>query len=214
MIEGLKIKVCGMRDPGNIRDLCALEPDLIGYIFYSGSKRYVGDEPDPEIFRIPSASVQKVGVFVDEEKEHVVRLYETHGLAMVQLHGSESPEYCLFLAERGVPIIKTYSPERIPSKGKIAEYLETVNYLLFDTPSESFGGSGIKFDWDLIRKYKLPFPFFLSGGIGPDDVNAIKDISHDWLFAVDINSRFEVEPGIKDIGLLKEFIEALRDTNG
>jgi len=199
-----------MRDRDNIRELCMLLPDFIGFIFYPGSARYVGENPDPDIFRIPATNIGKVGVFVDEDLDNLCFLFEKYHLDLVQLHGSETPEYCFQLFERGIPIIKTHIPTGDNFSAQINNYMEQVKYILFDTPSETYGGSGRKFNWDLTCNYSTPLPFFLSGGIGPDDVELIKGIQHDWFYAVDINSRFEKTPGIKEVGLIKRFIETLR----
>lgn len=211
MFSPLRIKVCGMRDSSNIAELCELGPDFIGYIFYPGSKRYVGDRPDSEIFKIAGPSIKKVGVFVDEDADQILRKVEKYGLDMVQLHGTESPEYCFRLVENEISVIKAFSPVRTNSPHNIGDYIELVKYILFDTPGDSFGGSGEKFNWELIMDYSIPFPFILSGGIAPEDAEAVKAIQHDWLYAVDVNSRFETSPGIKNIDQVKDFIEKVRN---
>lgn len=210
MFSPLRIKVCGMRDRKNVGELCALGPDFIGYIFYPGSKRYVGDDPDMEIFRIPGEIITKVGVFVNEDADKILQKVEKFGLDMVQLHGSESPEYCMHLSEKGVSIIKAFSPLKADSTNQLGNYIEQIKYILFDNPTTTYGGSGRKFNWDLINSYSTPFPFLLSGGIGPEDGGAVRSIQHDWLYAVDINSRFESQPGIKNIEQVKGFIETIR----
>ena len=208
----MKIKVCGLRDPGNIELVCRLNPDFVGYIFYPRSKRYVGARPDPAIFRIPAKPVRKVGVFVNEEITVVRRKFEEYGLDMVQLHGSEPPEYCRDLSFSGVPVIRALTPGRIALQAQIAAYAEIAGHFLFDRGGKEFGGTGNKFNWDLLRTYSVPVPFILSGGIAPEDVSRIGKLDHKWLYGVDLNSRFESAPGIKKVDLLKHFIAGIRQT--
>lgn len=212
MIHPLKIKVCGLRDPGNIEAVCRLGPDFVGYIFYPHSKRYVGARPDPAMFRIPQQPVRKVGVFVNEGISSVQRIFENCRLDLVQLHGEESPEYCMNLAGSGIPVIKSFDPGRIREQGGIAGYVEQVRYFLFDSRGKGYGGTGKKFNWDLLQRFSLPFPFILSGGIAPEDASGIRGLDHEWLCGVDLNSRFENSPGIKEVSLLKCFMEEVRKT--
>jgi len=218
--KSFKIKVCGLRDPGNIEQVCELEPDLVGYIFFGGSKRFIGNNPDPAIFRIPGPQISKVGVFVDEEISAVRQLFEEFRLDMVQLHGRETVEYCSLLKGYGIPVIKAIDPgsavgEKKPGGkmiGGISQgFLKEVEYFLFDTPGPGFGGSGEKFDWSLLDRYRMNVPFLLSGGIGPEDAKAVSDFSHNSFFGVDVNSRFELSPGMKDIKLLEKFISEINN---
>ena len=179
-----------MREPDNIKEICKLKPDFIGYIFFRDSKRYVGEAPDHEIFRIPGESIKKVGVFVNEDPENVMRLFEKYNLDLVQLHGDESPECCYYLAQKGIPIIKAFKPFQSGTGIALEACIEQIKYILFDNPTDQYGGSGQKFDWNLIRNYSVPLHFFLSGGIGPGDAEQVSSFRHDWLFALDINSRF------------------------
>lgn len=210
MFHPLKIKVCGLRDPENVEQVCGLEPDFVGYIFFRGSKRFVGKDPDPSIFRMPKKGTGKVGVFVNEKISAVKRIFDSCCLDMVQLHGDESPAYCISLVEAGIPVIKVIDPGSMNSIGNITDYGELVRYFLFDTPGEERGGTGRKFNWDLLDEFSIPFPFLLSGGIGPGDGPGIAGICHDWLFGIDVNSRFEISPGIKDVELLESFIREIR----
>jgi len=199
-----------LREPGNIERVCRLEPDFVGYIFYPPSKRYVGTHPDPAIFRIPRQPVKKVGVFVNEEILAVQRNFEKCRLDLVQLHGEESPEYCLTLADSGIPVIKSFDPGRIHTHGGIADYVEQVSYFLFDSRGKGYGGTGKHFDWDLLQRFSIPFPFILSGGIAPEDAPRICEMDHEWLYGVDLNSRFETSPGIKEVDWLARFIKEIR----
>ena len=210
MPDLLKIKVCGLRNKENIEQVCELEPDYIGYIFYRKSKRFVGADPNPDIFMIPDNRVKKVGVFVNEELGKVRQIHETCGLDLVQLHGEETPEYCMTLHQWGIPVIKAIDPMSINSATTLKDYNEPVRFFLFDNSGIEFGGTGEQFDWSILKDIRVSSPFFLSGGIGPGDVREITGIEHDMLFAVDVNSRFEIQPGLKDIERLKHFIHAIR----
>lgn len=206
----LKIKVCGMRQPENLERVCSLEPDFVGYIFYRGSGRYVGDKPDPAIFRIPSGRTRKVGVFVNEEPEEVKKTAAACALDLVQLHGGEPPEYCLSLSDAGIRVIKVLGPDSILDTGVTDRYRGIADYFLFDTPGEGTGGTGEQFDWDLLKEASVPAPYFLSGGIGPGDAGRIRGLDLRGLFGIDVNSRFETSPGMKEIGLLEGFIREIR----
>lgn len=205
-----ELKICGMLHPENIAEVAGLQPDYLGFIFFKGSKRYAGDL-DPEVVKALPEQIRRTGVFVNEAAEVVLELVHQYGLNAVQLHGAESPEYCRGIAQ----YVKAIQPEFkvIKSFGVNADfdfqqleaYPGVVDYFLFDTQTPDHGGSGKKFDWNLLDKYKLDVPYFLSGGIGPESVEALNGISDPRLFAIDINSRFELEPGWKDAGKLKEF---------
>jgi len=204
----MKIKVCGMLLPENLEQVCALEPDYVGYIFYPGSKRFVGANPDPALFQIPGPGIRKVGVFVNETITSVKRSYESNRLHMVQLHGDESPAYCSTLSKEGIPVVKALGAEN--DEAGLEAYREQVRFFLFDTPGQGYGGTGRKFDWDLLKRFTSTIPFLLGGGIDPDDVGALLDMDHRGLLGVDLNSRFELSPGIKDVEMLKEFMLKIR----
>ena len=210
----MKIKVCGMRDKENIESLIALKPNFMGFIFYNKSKRLVTDFPK---VKIPS-TIKKVGVFVNETIEEVLNFVEKYQLDCIQLHGDESPEYCKKLLnshlERSrkinsdyvkLGIIKAFSVDENFDFNTTKQYENCCNYFLFDTKGNDYGGNGIKFNWEILQKYKGNIPFLLSGGISAKDVNEIKKINHPQLIGVDVNSGFEIKPALKDIEKLKEF---------
>lgn len=205
-----KIKVCGMRDEENIRQLVKLKPDYIGFIFYPGSKRYIGENFNMKILDIIPGSIERVGVFVNELIENVINMADAYGLDYVQLHGDEPPEYCCELMEMNMHVIKAFGIGEDFDFEKIINYNSCCDYFLFDTLSSQHGGSGMKFNWDLIYNYDYPKPFFLSGGIGIEDIPEIHKIDQTFLYAVDINSRFEIEPGLKDIPAISKFISILK----
>ncbi len=210
MQRELKVKVCGMRQLDNIRELCALPVDFIGFIFYSESPRNIGSEHIKElVFAAIPSLIKKVGVFVNEPIAEVERIVEMLELDYVQLHGSESPEYCSSLKKKGIGIIKTFKPTSDSLK-EMQKYVNCCNYFLFDTPTDVHGGSGKKFDWSWLKNYKLSVPFFISGGICPDDVEEIKQLDHPQLYGIDINSRFEIQPAVKNIELIRRFIDEIK----
>lgn len=210
MGDGLKIKVCGMKEPGNLARVCELGVDFIGYIFFRASARYVGENPDEALFQIPRDRVSRVGVFVDEPLSSVRTKFGEGCLDVAQLHGSESPAYCKSLVNEGIHVIKAIGPEELLTEGSLEEYYGVVHYFLFDAAARGKGGTGKKFDWGLLEKYTLPVPFLLSGGIGPEDGEALRKVDHLMCRGVDVNSRFEDAPGVKNIEKLDRFIAQIR----
>ncbi len=205
-----RVKVCGMTDPLNVRAIMEAKPDYIGFIFYNGSPRYVGAEPDLELFRNMPASIKKTGVFFNESYKRILEISTRTGLDVIQLHGNESPEYCKLLKTSGLTIVKAFNINNEFIFESLIPYNSSCNYFLFDTKSEKPGGSGKKFDWGKLEEYTLDKPFFLSGGIGPGDADLVKSIVNKGFFAVDINSRFEISEGFKDFGLVKTFINSIK----
>jgi len=206
----LKIKVCGMRDPENISDVVAALPDYLGFILYPKSKRFVGFEPSTEVMAVVPDSVKKVGVFVDETPEKVLEICQKWKLNVVQLHGLETPEYCQQIQDSGITVFKAFSVDDQFDFEKLNAYSRVCDYFLFDTKGRLPGGSGKKFNWQLIENYKCDVPFFLSGGIGPEDIDTIRQFSHPKLFGIDINSGFEISPALKDVVKVRNFIYGIR----
>jgi len=196
------IKVCGMRDAENIREVEALGIDLMGFIFWPKSSRYVSDCPS----YLPS-NVKRVGVFVNENIEKVKQTAHDYALDFIQLHGSESPEYCTLL--KGHHLIKAFNIATKVDFAQAKAYEGLVDYFLFDTKGKSVGGNGEKFDWSVLSAYDGNTPFLLSGGIGPEDAEQVKSFNHPQCIGIDLNSRFEIAPGLKDINKLKQFLEQL-----
>ena len=223
----MKIKVCGMRDAENIQQVKALGVNMIGLIFWPKSPRYVqsistnaGIIPDlknPAIKDISNPDASYVGVFVDEMPQNVVTHAYNYKLDYIQLHGNESPIYIDNLKNTLVPdilpnikIIKALSINEEADILKWKTYEGHVDMFLFDTKStQTVGGTGKHFDWSLINMYDGNIPFLLSGGIGPDDAEAVKSFKHPMCVGIDLNSRFEKEPGMKDVDKLKAFLKAL-----
>jgi phosphoribosylanthranilate isomerase len=208
-LERLRIKVCGMRNKENILQLVQLPIDYIGFIFYPGSPRYAGEKIDQSIISQIPEKIQKVGLFVNAPVEDVIKIANENQIDLLQLHGNETPDYCSELSGKGFPVIKALSVDELLSE-KLIDYRFCCNYYLFDTPTSKYGGSGKKFDWKILENQKMYLPFFLSGGISPDDADIIRNLYLQGFHALDINSKFEIEPGIKDIGLIKHFIKELK----
>lgn len=202
------VKVCGMRDSQNIQDVTVLNPDFLGFIFYAKSSRYAATVNKTVLAALP-LNIKKVGVFVDDSVEQMRQTAQEFGLDALQLHGGETPLQCLQLREEGYTILKAFSIAEEADFEILEDYGDCCDYFLFDTKTPQHGGSGQKFDWNLLNNYRGVTPFFLSGGIDLDDVEVIKVIKHPQLVAVDINSCFEIKPALKDVGKLKEFISKL-----
>ncbi|MDO5607585.1 MAG: phosphoribosylanthranilate isomerase [Capnocytophaga sp.] len=197
-----------MKSAGNIRAVAGLQPDYMGFIFYEKSARYLTDTiPD-----IPS-EIRKVGVFVNATSLEINKKISDYPLSAIQLHGNETPEFCQELKQNhpSIEIIKAFSVGKSFDFSILAQYGTIVDYFLFDTKGANPGGNGFTFDWQLLQEYPYSIPFFLSGGIGVEHADAIRQLSESGLplYAIDINSRFETQPGIKNIPLLNEFISKL-----
>lgn len=205
MIHNQLIKVCGMREAKNIQEVEQTGIDLIGFIFYPKSPRWVSELPSYLPLR-----ARRVGVFVNEEKQAVQVLADRFGLHLVQLHGNESANYCRSLQASGLKIIKTFSIAHARDLEVVQAYEGFCNYFLFDTKCEQHGGSGNQFDWSLLNEYKGKTPFLLSGGINEYSAPALKEFRHPALAGFDINSRFEWQPGMKDVKRVQRFLEELK----
>lgn len=198
-----------MRDKANIEQALKLNPDYLGFIFYDKSPRFVGSQLDcKQLMRFPSTT-KKVGVFVDKNLNEVLKQVQKFGLDYVQLHGEETPEYVAELFALGIKTIKAFGVDEDFDFGSLSAYHPFVDFFLFDTKSKQKGGTGRKFDWNLLQAYDQKVPFFLSGGISPNDISALKAMKGINIYAIDVNSRFEVEPGLKDIEELKRLRELL-----
>jgi len=209
----MNIKVCGITSMKQLQQLDGLDIDYAGLNFYKGSPRYVGDKITADEIHDADFDIKKIGVFVNAAYDEIMKTVEDYSLDIVQLHGNESPDFCESLSE-DIEVIKVF---RIDAGTKdvdklVKDFDEVSDYYLFDAggQKETLGGSGVKFNWDLLLKAKIEKPFFLSGGIGPDDVKKIKEFNHPDFFAIDINSRFETAPGVKDMARLLKFVKELR----
>lgn len=204
-----KLKVCGLTKLDQIQELISLDVDFMGFIFYEKSSRYALDHLSlKEIAKVPH--FKKVGVFVNENLEKIIEISGKAGLNFIQLHGDETSEYIAELTQKLNPEIKIIKVIRIGNQTSdelqktINHQPSTVNYLLFDTDSKAFGGTGQTFDWNILNDIDIPIPYFLSGGISLENVHQLSTINHQPT-VLDINSKFETEPGIKDLKRIKIF---------
>lgn len=206
----MKVKVCGMRDAANLEQVAALNPDFIGFIFYDKSLRYVGDDFDAEVMKLVPKTIRKVGVFVNASIDYILRSVKKYDLQFVQLHGTETPDYCRSLKMRGVSIIKAFSVNDTFNFSMLNNYKPHCDFFLFDTKGEQPGGNGIRFDWRVLSRYDNDKPFFLSGGIGVEALDDLEGLRGMKLYGIDINSKIELAPGLKDADLLKEIMTRLK----
>ncbi|MCD7972377.1 MAG: phosphoribosylanthranilate isomerase [Candidatus Azobacteroides sp.] len=197
-----------MKHPGNITALAALNPDYMGFIFYKKSPRYIS-EPAAEILSLPK-DIKKTGVFVNESVENILPIAADFRLDVIQLHGKESVEDCLALKEKGFEVLKVISVAEKSDLDRTSIYENCCDYFLFDTKTPEHGGSGKKFNWEVLNVYQGNTPFFLSGGIGLEDVTEVLSFSHPGLYGLDINSCFEIEAALKDISKVEDFIKQIR----
>ncbi len=208
----MKIKVCGLRDKRNVKELMALPLDYMGFIYYSKSARYVGDDLDAEIMKMIPLHIRKVGVFVNETTENILALAKKYQLDVIQLHGDESSEDCRLIKDSGLEVFKAFQLHESFQFELLEGYHKTCDYFLFDRKSDSYGGSGKKFNWEILKKYKGETAFFLSGGIGIEDIEAVNAFQHSKLFGLDVNSGFESSPAVKNVMLVDEFLKSVRQT--
>ncbi|MDC0357404.1 phosphoribosylanthranilate isomerase [Oligoflexia bacterium] len=210
----MKLKVCGMRSPENIAAVAMLAPDYMGFIFYERSKRFVGEEFNADALQAIAPNIKKVGVFVNATTEYVLDAAERFTLDAVQLHGDEEPSACADIKQHhpDLLLLKAFGVDDAFAFETLTAYQASCDLFLFDTKTDEFGGSGRHFNWQLLTAYPLAIPFFLSGGLGLDDIQNIKNLRDKlpYLAGVDLNSKVEVEPGLKSIELVKACIEALR----
>ena len=210
----MNIKVCGITQFKQMQQLEALNIDYAGLIFYKDSPRYIGDKITGKQIKEADFDIKKVGVFVDPGYSELLDAIDEYGLDIVQLHGNETPEMCEELSAE-VEVIKAFrigGDKSIDIDEMVADYDAVCDYYLFDTAGlkESFGGTGQQFDWGVLKKAKIEKPFFLCGGIGPDDAAKVKAFKHPDFFAVDVNSKFELSPGLKDMAAILKFLQAFK----
>ena len=216
------IKVCGMRDPENIRKVASLGVNWIGVIFFAGSPRRIFENGKWKMesgntacrnfqFSILNSQLKTVGVFVNASFEEMTEAASVFRLDYLQLHGNETPDECHALQKRGYSLIKAFRIATADDLCQTAGYEGRVDYFLFDTKCDGYGGSGKQFDWSVLDSYKGSTPFLLSGGIRPESAAAIRSFRHPRLAGIDLNSGFEIEPGLKDIEKLRIFINEIHN---
>ena len=207
--DGMIIKICGMKNPENILSVAALRPDFMGFIFYPKSPRFA-DLLDFATLNTLPRTIKKIGVFVNESLENILTLCFKYQLDGVQIHGTELEEMCQELKSVGYIVIKAFPIAEAYNFKVTKSYEGVCDYFLFDTKTDAYGGSGVKFNWGMLDEYNGETPFLLSGGIAYDDAEAILKIKHPKLAGIDLNSKFEVKPGLKNVELLKGFLKEIR----
>ena len=201
-----------MREGANISEVSALNPDYMGFIFYPKSKRFVGVDFDESLLPKKESSIKTVAVFVNETPDVICGIVSQYKFDAVQLHGDESHETCIKVKSSGIAVFKAFGIGDCFKWEQLEPYMDVCTYFLFDTSCAGFGGSGQKFNWDVLRNYPYNKPFILSGGISPDDVENIKTIRIPQFAGIDVNSCFELQPGLKDVLKLKDFLNSLNKT--
>jgi len=204
----MKLKVCGMKYQDNILEVSALNPDYMGFIFYEKSPRRIS-EPAPEVPK----NIKKVGVFVNASTDTITKNIDEFGLNVVQLHGDETAEFCKNIRTKNIEIIKVFSVKNNFNFNKLKPFEAHVDYFLFDTKGPNPGGNGYCFDWSILENYDSKTPYFLSGGIGLEEIETLNEFKNSaaakQCYAIDVNSKFEIKPALKDSIKLKKFIERL-----
>jgi len=209
----MRIKVCGITQAQQLKALDDLGVDYAGMIFYNRSPRYMLNKLTGASLQSLQLVIKKIGIFVNASEEDILTQVELYGLDIVQLHGDETPSFCNHISDH-VKVIKAF---RINKKNEqnidwmIKPYEEFCDFYLFDTGGTgNYGGSGEKFSWEVLNNNKINKPFFLSGGIGLEDIDAINSFTHPFLHAIDINSKVEIEPGVKNLDIVKQFINQIK----
>ncbi len=209
----MKIKVCGITQLKQLQQLDSLDIDFAGFIFHKASPRYVADKISADELQSADFDIKKVGVFVNADYDEIMEAVDGYSLDVVQLHGDETPALCEQLMEE-VEVIKAFSigDSDIAIDDMIADYDEVCDYYLFDTATKDGkkGGTGIKFDWNKLSKAKIEKPFFLSGGIRIEDIEQLKAFKHPDFYGIDVNSKFEKSPGVKDMALVLQLKQGLK----
>lgn len=207
-LSNIKLKVCGLRD--NIPDVAALAPDFAGFIFYNKSPRYVGDVLLKDYFKDFPETTMKVGVFVNHPVGQVLEIARRYDLNFVQLHGEEAFDECLHLKANGIGVIKVFSGNKEIDRNLLIQYAEVIDYYLFDTRLQKHGGNGVTFDWNRLKGLDLPKPIILSGGLTLENISELEEIDDANIYAIDINSQFEISPGLKNTELIKQLKQQMQ----
>ncbi len=205
----MKLKVCGLREADNIAEVADLQPDMMGFIFYEKSSRYVGHQLSISSLEQLPQSIKKVGVFVNEDIKELKQIAQEYALDYLQLHGHETSVYCRELTADGFNVIKAFHVGEGFDFTQVAAYEDCCEFFLFDTKGKDYGGNGIKFNWEQLATYQSEVPFLLSGGIGLEDAEAVSNFTHPQMIGIDVNSAFEDRPAFKNVTKLQAFIKQL-----
>lgn len=207
----MKIKVCGLKYPDNIEAVAALSPDYMGFICYKKSPRYV-DKLDEDKLALLPEHILKTGVFVNQSTETINKYLNKYEFDVIQLHGAETTELCKRFRKK-VMVIKAFGVDEGFDFNQLVPYYNNVDFFLFDTKTPVHGGSGQTFNWAILNNYTGDIPFFLSGGLSADNLHEIEKIDHPMFYGVDLNSRFEMEPGLKNTEQLKQAFNTIKTIN-
>lgn len=205
----MKVKICGMREAANLWAVADLKPDYLGFIFYGKSSRYMRDTLSASRVRNLPAGIKRVGVFVNADLAHVQATASAYALDYVQLHGHETPAYCQQARDSGLHLIKAFAVGETFDFTTLTAYEPSCEFFLFDTKGALPGGNGTAFDWQILAGYTGSTPFFLSGGLGPDNLAALLDFHHPRLSGFDFNSHLETAPGVKDVAATSTLLQRL-----
>lgn len=209
----LRLKICGIKFKQNMLQVAEVLPDYMGFIFYPRSRRFMLETLLPSDLSLLPAKIKKVGVFVNETANEVLDKSSTYNLDTVQLHGNESPEMCETVLQKGLQVIKAFSIDESFDFNRTKAYHRIAHQFLFDTKTKRFGGSGQTFNWDLLKKYDQQTPFFVSGGIGVQELDQIEPLLSMNIYGLDLNSKLETEPGLKDVELVKQASNRVEEIN-
>ncbi len=212
MKQNIKLKVCGLKHKNNLYDVIEAGADLVGMIFYEGSPRFVVDSLYPEDVWFLPDEVEKVGVFVDAELTDIIKYSKLYQLDLVQLHGRESPEFCESVRISGYSVIKAFGVSEDFDFKALESYEKHADFFLFDTKTPAYGGSGKAFDWQLLEKYTYSLPVLIGGGVSVGNLKKLLSYDFPFLYAADMNSKLESEPGLKDINKVRDAVKILRDS--
>jgi phosphoribosylanthranilate isomerase len=206
----MKIKICGMKVPSNIAEIAALKPDYMGFIFYEKSPRSVINENIAEFVKQIPETITKTGVFVNESVATILKICEAYDLNSIQLHGNETIQDCMELKKSNLEIIKAFQLHTDFDFNSLNPYVEHCHHFLFDTASQNYGGTGAAFDWQILEKYTQQKTFFLSGGIGLDNIEEALKLKHKMLVGLDINSQIEEYTGFKSVTKTNTLINKIK----
>ena len=203
-----KVKICGMRNSENAKQILKFKPDFLGFIFYEKSKRFVSDNQMNQIMKLEFGHTHAVGVFVNEDLNKIIEKAKRGYFKHVQLHGDEGPEEVKILKNAGLIVIKVFAVDDDFNFNTLQDYADA-DFFLFDTKGKLPGGNGVKFNWNILKNNKIKKPFFLSGGLSIEDLKLLDQLQSTELYALDFNSKLELEPGLKDFAKVKEVLSSI-----
>ena len=206
----MKIKICGINNRENLKQILGLQPDYLGFIFYKNSPRYMKDTLLPA--DLQHIGVKNTGVFVNSPSDEVEKAIKDFNLDAIQLHGQEEPDYCAYFKVKNIEVIKVFKIDDEFDFDTTMAFQDACHYFLFDTKGKDPGGNGSSFNWNVLKKYNQEIPFFLSGGIGIENMEQIKSLKDLNIYGIDLNSKVEHSAGIKDVNKVRRAISILKNS--